>query len=77
MLSNTTSNSTYLMIMRSIGIKKLASDDFQIGLILIFLITEVQSYLFHHPYFQFYVLSHFRQDLKINAKLRAFMFVEQ
>jgi hypothetical protein len=32
--------------------------------------------LFHHPYFQFYVLQHLKKDLKTNAKLRAFMFVE-
>lgn len=48
-------NSTYLMLMRSIGIMKI-DDDMQLGLIILVVITELQSYLFHHPYFQYYVL---------------------
>jgi hypothetical protein len=49
---------------------------FALGLIIVIMITELQSYLFHHPYFQLYVLGHLRQDIKTNSKLRAFMFVE-
>ncbi len=50
MSGNEKTSSTYLMVMMSIGIMKI-DDDIQFGLIILVLLTELQSYLFHHPYF--------------------------
>jgi hypothetical protein len=43
--------------MRSLGLSKLYRD-LQLPLILLILATELQTYLFLHPYFRTYILGH-------------------
>ena len=41
------------------------------------MVTELQTYLFMHPYFRVYVLGHLHRERTLEGKLRAFRFVEK
>lgn len=65
-----------MILLRSLGLSKLYRD-LQLPLILLILVTEVQTYLFMHPYFQVYILGHMLRERETDGKLRAFRFVER
>jgi hypothetical protein len=62
--------------MRSLGLSKLYRD-LQLPLILLILATELQTYLFLHPYFRTYILGHQHQERALSGKLRAFLYVQR
>jgi hypothetical protein len=65
--------------MHSLGLYKENIDSLKslkIPLIILVTLTEIQNYIFHHPYFQVYVIEHMQKSRLTDGKLRAFMFVE-
>jgi hypothetical protein len=62
--------------MRSLGLSKLYRD-LQLPLILLVLATELQTYLFLHPYFRTYILGHQHHERALTGKLRAFLYVQR
>jgi hypothetical protein len=66
----------YVILMRSLGLSKLYRD-LQLPLILLVLATELQTYLFLHPYFRTYILGHQHQERALTGKLRAFLYVQR
>lgn len=41
------------------------------------LFTEIQNYIFHHPYFKTYVIEHMKLEKETDGKMRGFMYVEK
>lgn len=67
------------MFTDSLGFKKLDRNTSNFDLlpfIVLVLLTELQNYIFSHPYFKVYVLEHMLIERRTDGKFRAFMFVE-
>ena len=65
----------YIAVVKSIGLSKIYG--IEVSFIVLVLVTEVQNYMFQHPYFRVYVVKHMQEEKQTDGKLRAFMFVER
>lgn len=64
------------LFLKSIGLAKFAGSGFPIGYLCIVVFTEIQLWIFNHPYFQVYVIQRIEKERK-NYKMRAFLYVQQ
>ena len=65
----------YMVLCESLGLMKV--DDCELSFVILFLLTELVDGCFAHPYFQYYVLQHMKEEKQTDGKLRAFVFVER